>query len=170
MTLCIIISWAVWTSPSVMNRAHMPNISCCKVFVSVFVSHYTSSHHPKHTTSKVMQILTAKMIAPSIWLSIRKTNLCARNTYLPAIPKEKCLVVLTKCGVGQEQKKKKRMKFFFHNSYIYIYVYRYTQLFAKLILAKVPDGWGSFFKPFQGKKISSTLQFTEPYKSARDHK
>ncbi len=46
----------------------------------------------------------------------------------------------------------------------------YSQLLAKLILAKVADGWGSFFKPFQGKKISSTLQFTEPYKSARDHK
>lgn len=115
-----------------------------------------------------MQIHAAKMIAQSIRLSIRKTNVCARNTYLPAIPKVECRVVLTKRGVGQEQKR--HVFHIYIYIHIHIYMYRYSQLFAKLILAKVLDGWGSFFKPFQGKKISSTLQFTEPYKSARDHK
>lgn len=63
---------------------------------------------------------------------------------------------------ARTKKKKNRKK---HHVFLI-----YSQLLAKLILAKVADGWGSFFKPFQGKKISSTLQFTEPYKSARDHK
>lgn len=52
-----------------------------------------------------MQIITEEMTATSIWLAEHKTNLCYRDKYLPALPKDECLGGLAQLGGRREDKK-----------------------------------------------------------------